>query len=68
VVVWNPTDVNAESTVGFQATLTPGQTTSIDSAENKSLTLKCGDYAETLAAVDADPQVAVDADHQVASK
>ena len=51
VVVWDPKDVNAESTVGFQTTLNPGGTTSIDSVENKSLTLKCGDDAETLAIV-----------------
>ncbi len=58
VVVWDPKDVNAESTVGFQTTLNPGGTTSIDSVENKSLTLRCGDYAERLAAVDTDRQVA----------
>jgi hypothetical protein len=58
VVVWDPKDVNAESTVGFDATLDPGQTTSIDRAENKSLLLRCGAYAESLAVVDTDHQVA----------
>jgi hypothetical protein len=58
VVVWNPKDVNAESTVGFQATLNPRQVAHIDSAENKSLTLKCGDYAEKLSAVDTNEQFA----------
>jgi hypothetical protein len=58
VVVWDPKDVNAESTVGFDATLDPGQTTPINSAEDKSLLLRCGAYAESLAAVDTDHQVA----------
>jgi hypothetical protein len=40
VVVWNPTDVNAESTAGFQATLNPRQMAHIDTAENKSLYLR----------------------------
>jgi hypothetical protein len=52
VVVWNPTDVNAESTAGFQATLNPRQVAHIDTAENKSLYLQCGDNAERLAIVD----------------
>ncbi|MGB6440746.1 MAG: hypothetical protein WBE89_15795 [Methyloceanibacter sp.] len=49
VVVWDPTDVNAESTAGFQATLNPRQMTL---AENKSLYLQCGDNAERLAIID----------------
>ena len=57
VVVWNPTDDNAESTVSFQATLNPRQTAHIY-AENKSLTVRFGDHAESLAVVDADQQVA----------
>jgi hypothetical protein len=57
VVVWNPTDINAESTVSFQATLSPRQTTQINTAEHKPLTLKCGDYAQTLASVDTDQKV-----------
>jgi len=51
VVVWNPTDVNAESTASFKATLTPRQMAHIDTADNKSLNLQCGDKAETLAIV-----------------
>src|SRR5262245_2245616 len=58
VVVWNPKDINAESTVSFQATLNPRQTTQINTTGDKPLTLRCGDYAESLAAVDADHQVA----------
>ena len=52
VVVWNPIDINAESTAGFQATLNPRQVAHIDTAENKSLYLQCGDNAERLAIVD----------------
>src|SRR4029450_9535504 len=36
-VIWDPTDVNAESTAGFQATLDPRQMAHIETAENKSL-------------------------------
>ena len=57
-VVWNPADINAESTVSFQATLNPRQMAHINSAES-SLTVRCGDYAESLAVVDADQQVAL---------
>ena len=57
VVVWNPTDVNAESTVSFKATLNPGETASIDSAATESFTLRCGDHAETLTAIDSGQRV-----------
>jgi hypothetical protein len=57
-VIWNGDDTDANTAAGFRVSLNPGQTASIDSAENKSLTLKCGDYAETLAAVDTNQQVA----------
>jgi hypothetical protein len=58
VVTWNGDDTDAKTAASFQVSLDPRQTTSIDSAENRSLTLQCGDYAETLAAVDTDHQVA----------
>ena len=57
VVVWNPTDVNAESTVSFKATVNPGETASIDSAATESFTLRCGDHAETLTAIDSGQRV-----------
>ena len=41
-----------------RVSLNPGQITSIDSVENKSLTLKCGDDAETLAIVDSNTRFA----------
>lgn len=52
MVVWDPTDVNAESTAGPQATLSPRQMAHINTAENKPLYLQCGDNAERLAIVD----------------
>jgi hypothetical protein len=57
-VIWNGDDTAATTAAGFRASLDPGQTASIDSAENKSLTLKCGDYAESLSAVNTDQQFA----------
>jgi hypothetical protein len=58
VVIWNSDDTDATTATGFRVSLDPGQNASIDSAENKSLTLKCGDFAEKLSAVDSDHQVA----------
>jgi hypothetical protein len=58
VVTWNGDDTDANTAAGFKVSLDPSQTTSIDSTENKSLTLQCGDFADTLAAVDTDHQVA----------
>jgi hypothetical protein len=52
-VVWNTTDVNADSAARIRATLDPRQMVHIDTAENKSLDLQCGDNAESLGIVDA---------------
>jgi hypothetical protein len=57
-VVWNTTDVNADSAARFKATLNPRKMMHIDTAENNSLDLRCGDNAETLAVVDTEEQVA----------
>ncbi len=57
-VIWNSDDTAATTAAGFRASLNPGQTASIDSAENKSLTLKCGDHAASLAAFDTNHQFA----------
>jgi hypothetical protein len=61
VVVWDANDTDAASAARIRVSLNPGEAASIDSAENKSLTLKCGDYAESLAVVDTDQQVASEA-------
>jgi hypothetical protein len=53
VVVWNPTDAEASSTIRVRMSLNPQQRVHIDSAENKSLGLQCGDDAARLSIVDS---------------
>src|SRR5262245_55422033 len=48
VVLWNPADDKAESTVGYKATLNPLQMAHVDSAENESLHLQCSDMPSAL--------------------
>jgi len=50
-VVWNTTDLNADSAARYRADLNPRQMAHIDTAENASLNLQCGDNAESLAIV-----------------
>jgi hypothetical protein len=50
-VIWNADDLEAKS-AGIKISLNPGQTTSIDSSATESFNLRCGDDAETLAAMD----------------
>jgi hypothetical protein len=57
-VIWNGDDTDANTAMGFRVSLNPGETASVDSAENQSLTLQCGDFAETLGVVDTNHQVA----------
>ena len=59
-VVFDKTDAYTGMTTAarVRVSLNPGQITSIDSVENKSLTLKCGDDAETLAIVDSNTRFA----------
>ena len=52
LVLWNPADDKAESTVGYKATLNPLQMAHIDGAENESLHLQCSDNAQRLVLVD----------------
>ena len=47
-VVWNGDDTDASTATRVPVSLNPGETVQIDTAENKSFTLRCGDYAETL--------------------
>ena len=54
VVVWNPTDVDATSTIGLRMSLIPQQVMYIVTPENGSLGLQCTDGAETLAVVQSD--------------
>jgi hypothetical protein len=57
-VVWNADDIDAKSASRVQVSLSPRQRVHIDSADNQTLKLQCGDYARTLAVVDNDLQVA----------
>ena len=52
VVVWNLTDDSGDSAARVRVNLNARQMVNIDSADNKSLNLQCGDHAETLEIVD----------------
>jgi hypothetical protein len=58
LVIWNADDVEAESAGGMRIGLNPGQTAVIDSSATESFKLRCGDYAEALAAIDGHQQFA----------
>jgi len=62
-VVWNGDDTDANTAARVRVSLNPGQTVQIDTAENKSFTLRCGDYAETLAVVNSDERSGVNTEH-----
>jgi hypothetical protein len=57
-VFWNADDVEAKSAGGVRISLNPAQTVTIDSSATETLTLKCGDYAESLSAIDSSQQLA----------
>ena len=59
-VVYDKTDADTGMTTAarVRVNLNPREVVHVDSTDNKTLTLKCGDYAETLSVVDADQQVA----------
>jgi len=59
-VIWNTLDVNAVSAARFRAGLNPRQIVTIDTIDNQSLKLQCGDNAERLAIVDNEGVVAAD--------
>jgi hypothetical protein len=52
VVTWNADDASAITAVSGHVSIHRGETASFDTGENKSLTLRCADYGETLAIVD----------------
>jgi hypothetical protein len=52
VVVWDRTDDSGNSAARVRVSLNARQMVQIDSADNKSLNLQCGDYADTLKIVD----------------
>jgi hypothetical protein len=51
-VIWNTSDVNADSAARLRAGLNPRQMVIIDTNDNQSLKLRCGDNADRLAIVD----------------
>ena len=52
VVVWNQNDASGDSAARVRVSLNPRQVVHIDSADNKSIDLKCGDYADTLSLIE----------------
>jgi hypothetical protein len=61
VVVWDLADINGDSAARVRVSLNPRQTVHIDSTENKSINLQCGESAETLALVDTGKMIAAGA-------
>jgi hypothetical protein len=61
VVVWDRTDASGGSAARVRVSLNPRQMVHIDSADNKSINLQCGDFAETLALVDTSKMIAAGA-------
>jgi hypothetical protein len=56
-VIWNVDEIETNPT-RVRVSLNPGQSASIDSSATASFKLRCGDHAETLAAIDDDQQFA----------
>jgi hypothetical protein len=63
VVVWDRRDESGDSAARVRVSLNPRQTVHIDSSENKSINLQCGEYAETLTLVDTGKLVAAGTAH-----
>jgi hypothetical protein len=61
VVVWDRSDASGDSAARVRVSLSPRQMVHIDSAENKSINLQCGESAETLALVDTGKMIAAGA-------
>jgi hypothetical protein len=54
-VVWDNTDVNDTTAARVRVNLSPGQMVQIDTPEQRSLNLQCGDHGKTLVVVDHGP-------------
>jgi ABC-type phosphate transport system substrate-binding protein len=52
IVVWDRADQSGSSAARVRVTLNPREVVHIDSVDNKSLDLQCGEYAAALAIVD----------------
>ena len=51
-VVWDTADVNADTMARLRTNLNPRQMVTIDTPDNQSLNLQCGDNADSLAIVE----------------
>ena len=51
-VIWNSADVNEDTTSRVRTNLNAGQSVIIDTPDNKTLKLQCGDKAERLAIIE----------------
>jgi hypothetical protein len=56
-VIWNVDEIETNPT-RVRVSLDPNQSASVDSSATESFQLRCGDNAETLAAIDSDQQFA----------
>ena len=52
-IVYNLADESGASAAQFRVSLNAGQVINIDSPDSKSLSLQCGDHADTLSIVDS---------------
>jgi hypothetical protein len=59
VVVWDSADASGGSAARVRVSLNPRQMIQIDSSENKSINLQCGNFAETLALIESNSIVSV---------
>lgn len=57
-VVWNRSDTEAGSAARVRVSLSPRQMVHIDSPDNDSLNLQCGEHANTLSIVDTSDRIA----------
>jgi hypothetical protein len=57
VVVWNSADASGASAARVRVSLDPRQVVHIDSPDNKSIDLRCGDYADTLSLTESNTLV-----------
>jgi len=60
-VIWNTADLNADSASRVRTNLNPRQMVSIDTPDNESLKLQCGNNADRLAIIENNDFVAAGA-------
>jgi hypothetical protein len=61
IVVWDRSDQSGGSAARVRVMLNPREVVHIDSPDNKSLNLQCGEYAEALTIVDTSKVIAAGA-------